>query len=175
MRWGVIWNRHIALYRLVVVSRPNVNLLSIDSTRLGSRIRITIPKSTFQIHFFNKKATMIQPFELTFRALPIHTTINTARPRSPLALTKEKNASLKNDHLNQPHHQLTSLRSAWSCCITPTSFVGVGGGGCWWIVIRWHYPPPPTPTTYQHPPPPPAPTPTAAFVIGVGGGWRWWE
>ena len=41
----VIWNPLIKLYRLVVVSRRNIDLLTIISTREGFRIRISRPKS----------------------------------------------------------------------------------------------------------------------------------
>ena len=51
----VIWKALIVLYRLVVVSRPNIDLLPIISTREGVGIRISSPKVTFQIRILTKE------------------------------------------------------------------------------------------------------------------------
>ncbi len=50
-RWVVIWNALIKPYRLVLLPRPNIDLLPIDSTREGSRKSSPAPKSlqTFSI------------------------------------------------------------------------------------------------------------------------------
>jgi len=44
--WVAFWNPLIVLYRLVVVSRRNIDPLPIESTREGVRIRIWRPKPT---------------------------------------------------------------------------------------------------------------------------------
>ena len=45
-QWVVIWNPLVKLYRLVILSRSNIDLLSIDSTKSTSRIRMSRSKST---------------------------------------------------------------------------------------------------------------------------------
>jgi len=53
-RWVVIWKALIEPYRLVVVSRPNIDLLSMYSTREGSKKSSAAPKSLQNFANFNK-------------------------------------------------------------------------------------------------------------------------
>jgi len=54
-RWVAFWKALIKLYRLVVISMHNINLLSIDSTREGVGIRISSPKSKSKIQILTKE------------------------------------------------------------------------------------------------------------------------
>ncbi len=87
-RWVVIWKALIELYRFILQSSPNTDLLSIDSIKSTPRIPMSSPQSTFQIIRISTKGNndTIQPLHSSFQALSIR--INTARPRSPLALAK---------------------------------------------------------------------------------------
>ena len=118
-RWVVFPNPLMELYRLVVVSRYNIDPLPIDSTKSPPTIRCWSPKSTFQIQIFNRRVTMRQPFESSFQAQSDQC-INTAR--SPCGRTRNYtslNATpsmiivttkiLKSDHAEQ-------VRTWWVDC-----------------------------------------------------------
>ena len=87
-QWVAFWKALIVLYRLVVVPRPNIDLLPIDSTKSTLTIRIWSPSHVNNRHSkFESKSpkretviiTIRQPLESLFQALSIND-INTARP-----------------------------------------------------------------------------------------------
>ena len=87
-QWVAFWKALIVLYRLVVVPRPNIDLLPIDSTKSTLTIRIWSPSHINNRHSkFESKSpkretviiTIWQPLESLFQALSING-INTARP-----------------------------------------------------------------------------------------------
>jgi len=75
----VFWKAESKLYRLVVVSRPNIDSLSIDLTKSTPTIWISSPKSKSNPNFQqeNNKRTTIQ----IVISSAIDSTIITARPR----------------------------------------------------------------------------------------------
>ena len=54
-RWVAFWKAESELYRLVVVSRRNIGVLSIISTREGVRIRIWSPESKSKLRILTKE------------------------------------------------------------------------------------------------------------------------
>ena len=70
----LIWKALVALNRLVVVSKPNIDGLSIDSTREGSReSEFEAPDRHLKSNFEIVTPTIKQAFESSFQALSICT------------------------------------------------------------------------------------------------------
>ncbi len=77
----VIWKALITLYRLVLQSRHDMNLLSIESTKSTSTIRLSSPRSTFHSILQKERITMRPPLQSSFQA-PSISAIITATARA---------------------------------------------------------------------------------------------
>eukprot|EP00984_Skeletonema_dohrnii_P021057 scaffold10418_cov149-Skeletonema_dohrnii-CCMP3373.AAC.1 len=54
-RWVAIWNPLIKLYRIVAISRPNIDVLPINSTKASPRKRAARSKSSSNFRTFRKR------------------------------------------------------------------------------------------------------------------------
>jgi len=179
-RWVAFWKALEQLYRLVVVSRHNINHLSIDSTREGVRIRIWRSKSASKIRILTKEKEVDTftspppPPPASLSALVTITSSNpTPSPSGSLVFIHHlgqyqslppNTAAISNN--NSISYQLLRLR------LTRNNI----HWRRWWVAmiiiyILFHT---------QHPPPPSvlpnyhfALRLTSWLLIGGGGGWHW--
>ena len=144
------WKALVALYRLVVVSRHNIDLLPINSTREGVRIRISSPESKSKIRISTKEKEIDTLTSTAVNTVSIFISNNNSSfAFGSLASTTPPPPSYHHDQ----HHPVSSfafgslanpLRRRWSLTIAiPLSRFArhiIGGGGCQHL---FHSPTPP--------------------------------
>jgi len=192
-RWVAFWKALKQLYRLVMVARHNINLLSIDSTREGVGIRISSPKSKSKIQILTKEK-QIDVLTSTTAVIVINNINDNIKSSISLAwrLTRICSTDIINYcsfALRLTCHHNTHRRWCWTISLLqllrltahspPPQQIHHHHRRWWWIVTL--YPPPqqhPPPTTISSSPPPPNndyfALRLALVVVGDGCCWRWW-